>query len=48
MNRELQKFDYLLADKLGKLLRGRKYTFSIAGESAPVAPEIPTPLGLTK
>ena len=47
MNRDWQKFDYQPADKLGKLSRGRKYTFAPAvsalrGQAppllAPVAP----------
>jgi len=36
----VMKFDYQPADKLGKLLRGQKDTFSIAGASAAVAPAV--------
>jgi len=49
MNRDLSNFDYQPADKLGKLLRGRKDTFAPAvsalrGASAPVARAVPTPM----
>jgi len=46
MNRDLQNFDYQPADKLDKLLWGRKDTFAPqfkhCGASAPVAPAVPT------
>jgi len=42
MNRDLQKFDYQSADKLGKLLRGRKDTF--ATPVSPLPGRAPPPL----